>query len=44
MRNISTKLFEFGPVVQEEMLFKDILSTDLAAYMLKGADTFVQAW
>ena len=24
MRNSSVKLFEFGPVVQEKMLFKDI--------------------
>ena len=29
MRNNSVKLFEFGPVVQEEMLFKDISYLEL---------------
>ena len=31
MRNISLTLFEFDPVVQEEMSLKDILSRALAA-------------
>ena len=29
MRNNSVKYFEFGPVVQEEMLFKDISYLEL---------------
>ena len=29
MRNNSVKLFEFGPVVQEEMSFKDISYLEL---------------
>ena len=42
MRNISVKLFEFGPVVQEEMLFKDILSTALVATLCGRAEQFMQ--
>ena len=44
MRNKSVKLFKFGPVVLEEMLFKDILSTALAALLFIGAMSFMQFW
>ena len=45
MRNNSVKLFEFGPVVQKEMSFKDIfLSRALDALFFSGAVPFVQFW
>ena len=34
--------FEFGPVVQEEMLIKEFLSRDLAALLFSGTEPFVQ--
>ena len=43
MRNNSEKLFfEFGPVVQEEMSYKNILSGVLASLLFSGAKPFVQ--
>ena len=39
------KLFEFGPVVQEEMLFsRYFLSGALEALLFSGAQPFVQFW
>ena len=42
MRNNSVKLFEFGPVVQEEMSFNIFLSGALAALLFSGAEPFMQ--
>ena len=36
VRNISAKLFEFGPVVKEEMLFKGISIFSLADHFVQG--------
>ena len=44
MRNISLKLFEFGPVVQEEMSIKDFLSRALAAPFYSKVKPFAQFW
>ena len=38
MRNISVKLFDFGPVFQEQMLFKYFLSLALVAILFGGAE------
>ena len=37
-------IFEFGPVVQEETLFKDISNLELAALSFSRAQPFVQFW
>ena len=42
MRNILLSYFEFGPVVQEEKSFKDILSIALASFLLSASKLFVQ--
>ena len=38
MGNIHVKLKKFGPVVQEEMSFKDFLSKALAAPLFSGLE------
>ena len=43
MRDISVKLFEFGPVFQEEMSIKRyFLSRDLKALLFSAAEPFAQ--
>ena len=48
MRNTSVKLlFEFGPMVQQEMCLKRFLiysSGPLAALLFSGVEPFVQLW
>ena len=44
MRNNSVKFIEFGPVVQEELSFNDILPGALAALLFSGSVPFVQFW
>ena len=41
-RNNSVNYFEFGSVVQEQMLLKDFLSGALATLLFGGAEPFIQ--
>ena len=44
MRIFLRNHFEFGPVVQEEMWFKDISYLELWQPMFGGEELFVQFW
>ena len=41
MRTILWNYFDFGPLVQEKMAFKDVLSRALEARLFSGAEPFL---
>ena len=42
MRNNSVKLFEFGPVIQEDMSFKRFLIWSSGSFLCGGVEQFMQ--